>query len=261
MALGALIAGCAGISSETGPTAAPTGAPPERRIRARPGTPTLKAQAGVTRLGLDGPRDGTLYVPPGQSASRPAPLLVALHGSGGDCRQWERHQAWAGARGLLLLAPESRDSTWDLALGRFGPDLQFLEEALRFTFDRWRIDPRRVALAGFSDGASFTLSVGVSNGDLFSSLIAHSPGFFAPDDPLVGSPRVYISHGRQDDILPVTRSRDAFVPRFREAGYDVTYEEFDGRHEVPPEIAESSLDWFLTRPGRARVSAPGSSRG
>jgi predicted esterase len=35
------------------------------------------------------------------------------------------------------------------------------------------------------------------------------------------------------------------VPELRNAGYDVTYREFDGGHEVPAEISEEALDWFL----------------
>ena len=102
-----------------------------------------------------------------------------------------------------------------------------------------------MALGGFSDGASYALSLGVSYGDLFSHLVGYSPGFHAPSDPIVGTPRVYISHGEQDAILPVSISRDIIVPSFRNAGYDVTYEEFAGGHELPPEISESALDWFL----------------
>lgn len=248
-ALAAVMLGsCAGLS--TGGSA-PAVEPPDRRLRVRPGTPTLKARTGLSRLALGGARDGLIYVPSRQSRAKPAPLLVALHGSGGDCTQWDRYHEWAEARNLVLLAPESRERTWDGAYGRFGPDLQFLERAMGYAFDRWTIDPRRIALAGFSDGASYTLSLGVSNGDLFSNLIAHSPGFFAPGDPLVGTPRLFISHGRQDDVLPVTRSRDAFVPRFREAGYEVRYEEFEGIHEVPAQVAIDALDWFLGKPRRA----------
>jgi predicted esterase len=28
-------------------------------------------------------------------------------------------------------------------------------------------------------------------------------------------------------------------------GYDVQYVEFDGAHNVPPEIARAAVDWFL----------------
>jgi phospholipase/carboxylesterase len=43
----------------------------------------------------------------------------------------------------------------------------------------------------------------------------------------------------------VTISRDGIVPTLRRAGYDVTYREFEGYHEVPSEISETALDWFL----------------
>ena len=100
-------------------------------------------------------------------------------------------------------------------------------------------------LGGFSDGASYALSLGVSNGDLFSHLIAFSPGFVERSDPIVGKPRIYVSHGTNDGILSVTTTRNAIVPFLRNEDYEVTFEEFDGGHEVPAEISESALDWFL----------------
>lgn len=150
---------------------------------------------------------------------------------------------------MVLLVPDSRGDTWDAIRGAFGPDVEFIDRALQHVFDRCAIDATRIALAGFSDGASYALSLGISNGDLFSHLIAYSPGFFESVEPLVGKPRVYISHGEADVVLPVTLSRDRIVPTFTNAGYDVTYEEFAGGHEVPAAISESALDWFLEDQG------------
>jgi phospholipase/carboxylesterase len=200
---------------------------------------------GLSELGLGGGRDGVLYVPESYSPDTPAPLFVGLHGAGGSGTDWASYYARAEAHALIFLAPDSRASTWDLIRGGFGPDVEFLDRALRYTFNRCRIDPARLALGGFSDGASYALSLGVSNGDLFSHLVAFSPGFYAPSEPIVGSPSVYVSHGTHDGILPVGASRDVIVPTLRDAGYDVTFEEFDGGHEVPGAITESALDWFL----------------
>ncbi len=58
-----------------------------------------------------------------------------------------------------------------------------------------------------------------------------------------------MSHGTRDPVLPVTISRDGIVPSLRSGGYDVTYQEFDGGHEVPSAISESALDWFLGEGG------------
>jgi len=70
-------------------------------------------------------------------------------------------------------------------------------------------------------------------------------GRLQPAEPLVGKPPIYISHSSSDSILPVRTTRESLVPDLSNANYDVTYEEFDGDHEVPAGISESALDWFL----------------
>lgn len=218
---------------------------PSPRLTATPGEPTITPTTGVLApLDLGVPRDGVLYVPESYSPDTPAPLFVALHGAGGEGRSWASYPARAEARGMVLLAPDSRSNTWDLVRNDFGPDVAFIDLALRYTFERCRVDPARIALGGFSDGASYALSLGISNGDLFSHLVAYSPGFLVRREPH-GSPRVYVSHGTSDPILSVTVTRDTIVPFLQGAGYDVTYQEFDGGHEVPAAISEAALDWFL----------------
>jgi phospholipase/carboxylesterase len=218
--------------------------PTSPRLSARPGSPTETPTTGLSSLGFASGRDGVLYVPASYSPDTPLPLLVGLHGAGGEGRNWESYYARAEARGMVFLAPDSRDYTWDLILGRFGADVEFLDGALRYTFERCNIDPARIALAGFSDGATYSLSLGSSNGDLFSHLVAYSPGYWGTTER-VGMPLVYISHGTEDQVLPVVLSRNTIVPSMEGAGYDVTYEEFQGGHEVPAAISESALDWFL----------------
>lgn len=213
------------------------------RLTARPGTPIFAPSPGLTPLNIGTTRDGLLYVPTGYTPDRPAPLFVALHGAGGSGASWVSYPARAEARGMVLLLPDSRGSTWDLVLGHLGPDVAFLNEALRHTFERCRIDASRLALGGFSDGASYALSLGISNGDLFSHLVGFSPGFLAPREPIVGQPRVYVAHGTDDTVLPVANTRTVIVPALRDAGYDVRYEEFAGGHEVPSAISDTALDW------------------
>lgn len=86
-------------------------------------------------------------------------------------------------------------------------------------------------------------------GDLFTHIIAFSPGFMAP--PMqVGEPRIYVSHGTGDRVLPIDRCSRRLVPSISRAGYDVRYEEFAGSHTVPANIAAEAVAWFLgTEPG------------
>mgnify|MGYP003339183401 CR=1 FL=1 len=215
------------------------------RLTARPGRPFRSATPGQTRIGEDLGRGGYLFVPRSYREDTPAPLIVALHGGGGHAGRWSALYESCERAGVVLAAPDSRERTWDRVTGGFGPDVAFIDALLRYTFERCAIDPTRVALAGFSDGASYTLSLGPSNGDLFTHLMAWSPGFSDPEEPIVGRPRVLISHGSEDRVLPVRLTRSGLVPMFEMDGYDVNYLEFAGPHELTDDIVRRSFDWFL----------------
>lgn len=149
----------------------------------------------------------------------------------------------------MLLAPNARGRTWDAILDRFGPDVASLDSLLEQVFERFALDRARIALGGFSDGASYALSLGLSNGDLFTHLIAFSPGFLAPG-PRRGRPSIYVSHGVEDRVLPIVRCSRMIVPALRRSGYDVDYREFGGGHAVPAEVARASVSWLLGRDDR-----------
>lgn len=208
------------------------------RLRARadpPMTGGAPHPLGLLPLGLGGRRDGLLRVPEAVGDGGAPPLVVMLHGAGEHAAGALRLVEAAAPRALILV-PESRGPTWDVIGGAYGPDVAFVDAALRAVFKRHRVDPRRVALAGFSDGASYALSLALGNGDLFTHALAFSPGFAAPPAS-VGRPRLFVSHGASDDVLPIEACSRRLVPRLRAAGYEVRYREFPGGHSVPPELA------------------------
>ena len=97
-------------------------------------------------------------------------------------------------------------------------------------------------MAGFSDGASAALSIGLANGDLFSAVLGFSPGFVV-DLERVGKPPVFISHGTVDQVLPIDECSRRIVPQLKREGYQVTYREFDGKHELPPAVGAEAMRW------------------
>ena len=107
---------------------------------------------------------------------------------------------------LVLVVPDSRHFTWDVVRGGFGADVAFIDAALSHAFARCQIDPARVGMGGFSDGASYALSLGLTNGDLVTHVLAFSPGFMDPGEPR-GRPHIRITHGTRDAILPIDLSR------------------------------------------------------
>jgi phospholipase/carboxylesterase len=215
------------------------------RLKARPGAAAAEAfKPGVTPLNLRPERDALVYLP--ASAPDPAPLILYLHGATGDEQQGIRRlSALADEFGFVLLSPASREGTWDAVRSGYGADERFIDAALSKVFAGRRIDPRKIAVCGFSDGASVALGLGVANGDLFGAVMAFSPGFIPSGGDEHGTPRIFISHGTKDQILPIETCSRQLVPRLKQAGYNVKFREFDGPHAVPPAIAHEALDWFL----------------
>ena len=225
------------------------------RLLARPAQPGSEAVPGVHSLGIVAQRDAFLYVPPTYRADQPAPLVLVLHGAGGDAQRSLGYlQALADQHTVLLLSPASRGRTWDVILGGYGPDVAVIDRALAQVFSHYTVDAQYLAIGGFSDGASYALSLGLTNGDLWSHVLAFSPGFMAPAAQH-GTPRVFISHGTQDTVLPIDRCSRRIVPQLQQAGYDVVYREFDGPHTVPPAIAREVVAWFVTAERTPLVSS------
>ena len=178
----------------------------------------------------------------------PAPLIIEFHGAAGRGDTLaESFGSRTDALGAIVLAPNSIGPTWDiLTRNAFQADVPFLNDVLDQTFDRCNIDTNRIALLGFSDGASYALTLGLSNGDHLAGVVGFSPGFFELDQPH-GTPAFFISHGTSDVVIPIDQSSRKIVPELEARGSSVTYVEFDGGHQIPVAIADQAMSWLDDR--------------
>ncbi|MBV8889815.1 MAG: hypothetical protein JO305_09135 [Alphaproteobacteria bacterium] len=192
-----------------------------------------------------GDRGGLLAVP-STAGTSPFAVLVMLHGAHGNADGMIAAVSPAiGQRSPLIMAPESRGRTWD---GLFGgaADLRTIDAVVQKIADRFPLDPTRIAIGGFSDGASFALTVGLANPGLFTHVLAFSPGFFVPPQPPI--PRgqcVFVSHGRGDLVLPFERTGRAVVDQLAALGIETAFHPFDGGHEMPPALIAVAVDMWL----------------
>jgi len=216
------------------------------RLTKRPKAGVKTTVRGHVPLKLGGLRDGWLDVPSAIPANEPMPLAIMLHGAGGAADRFRaRFNSIPETAGVAALWVDSRGDTWDAIRGGFGPDVAFLDRAIDVVSGWIAVDPKRLALGGFSDGATYALSLGITNGGLFTHVLAFSPGFMSPAAQ-EGVPKIYISHGRQDQILPIDACSRRIVPKLKDAGYDVRYHEFDGDHTVPEDIIREAFNGFLS---------------
>jgi len=220
------------------------GAAESGRFTARLTKPTQSITPGEHILADNNGRRSILYVPPSYSAATPAPFFMMLHGaSGNGDRTLTQERNAADEHGVILLSPSSRSGTWDAIRGDFAYDLEALDALLLQAFDCCSIDPARLAVGGFSDGASYGISLGLINGDFFTHVIAHSPGFIIADN-WHGKPKVFVSHGHQDEILPFDRCGAVINERLKKQGYNPRFDVFDGGHTASPELRSAALAWF-----------------
>jgi phospholipase/carboxylesterase len=214
-----------------------------------PGSPTVTATVGLQKLGG---KSGLLYLPPSYRANEPLPLLVLLHKATGTPSDWfsgghpdapGSYSAYADAGRFIILAPEAPGLSWDGGPKSFGSDYLSINRALEAAFSRCAIDRSRMAIAGFSDGASYALSLGLANGDLFNNVIAFSPGYIVRSIGR-GKPLLFIAHGAVDRVLPIDATSRLFVAGLRKNGYNVVFREFSGGHHLSPAISGEAMAWL-----------------
>lgn len=198
-------------------------------------------------LGLPDERDTLLIVPEGLDTSKPVKLLVMFHGASGWAEKvlpfFREH---AEKNKFLLMIPQSTYITWDLTVGGNGPDLEKLDKALHKVNSHFNLDRNHFGFCGFSDGASYSLSIGLSNGETVSHVIAMSGGFMNLYVPR-GRPLVFIAHSPEDEQLPMDTSGLYHYNELKKVGYDVEFFEFHGNHVIHPHVVEKAMAFYLNR--------------
>jgi predicted esterase len=227
--------------------------PRNAALSARPEAVTATAlAAGVTPLS----HGALVYRPANAEGQRP--LIVLLHGAGGNARDMLNvFREDADERGYLLLSLQSKEVTWDLIVSasqsrsrmadpRFGADVPRIDAVLRQVFAQASVDPRRVVLAGFSDGASYALSLGLANHELFGGILALSPGFMVPPDKIARGERVFIAHGRSDRVLAFSNA-ERIADILGRTDLAFRFRPFDGGHVMSRAATAEGMEFLLAR--------------
>jgi len=196
------------------------------------------------------PGRAVLLVPDRIDEGRLYPLITVLHGAGRQDEVFARmFRGEANARNALFLIPRSVHPTWDLIVGEGRPDMQFLEYAYDLIYRRYPIDPDAQALLGYSDGASYALSIGLSNPNIFSTVMGWAAGFKLIEEPPAGSPKpkILLEYGTHDQLFPFEQVALPMRADLERLGYDLTFlVDKGGRHWPRGDFHSDALDWFVS---------------
>jgi phospholipase/carboxylesterase len=205
-----------------------------------------------------GASQAILLTPVEIDPERRYPLITVLHGAGRqDEALAKAYRDEAEKRQALFLIPRSALPTWDLIASGERHDLDFLEYAFELIYRRYPVDFERQALIGYSDGASYGLSIALSNPRIFRAVMAWAAGFVVVDDTFVSAedprPAILMEHGTHDQVFPFQAIALPLRARLEAAGYKVHFRvDEGGRHFPSGDFQPEALDWFFSDPWERR---------
>lgn len=198
------------------------------------------------------PVDGTLqpyriFIPDRYDGALPVPLLIALHGAGGDENDFLDDfpqaplQPEAQRHGFIVVCPKGRDPH----SGYRSAAEQDVFDAMAEVRREYRIDAGRIYLMGHSMGAYATWRLALEHPDLFAALGPISGGGDPQDVAKISHIPQYIVHGANDQTVPVEQSR-AMAEAARQAHAEVVYVEVPGAGHYDAAIGQFGpmLDFF-----------------
>ena len=195
-------------------------------VAALPGLPPAAAAASFTSVTASDGRVYTLYVPSGYSSSRPAPLVLMLHGCTQDPDQFAtgtRMNAVAEANGFLVAYPQQPSSAAPNACWRWydtaqqqrsGSEVTSLVGVVRHVQGRYAVDAGRVYSAGLSAGGAMTAVLGATYPDVFAAIdVGSGLEYGAATDQSSGS--LALSNGGPDPVAAGQKAYAAMGARAR----------------------------------------------
>lgn len=220
-------------------------------------------------------RSAALYVPPDYDSSRSWPLIVYLHGGGGNGDDTggdfasrtpisEAIRGYVGSFPALVLVPRSPvgriwapvprnplQSEWRLDVHgpEPAPDAEdYLTASIETVLASYSVDEERMSLTGHSMGGEGVMRYGALHADQFSGIAASAgSAMVVPEDASrLAQMGIWIFQGATDQISTTELAR-ASVAGIRAAGGDPRYSEFEGvGHEVVRNVYSEPelIDWL-----------------
>jgi predicted esterase len=205
-----------------------------------------------------------MFVPSGYNKAKPAPLVIALHGMGGDENSYltvygrGAFKTEAEKRGYIVACPKGRKPA-SMYVGDAEKDVMDVLAEVRRAYN---IDADRIYLTGHSMGGFGTWSIAMNHPEVFAALAPMAGGANTPTimSKISHIPQIVV-HGDKDTTVPVERSR-VMVDMAKRLGVEIKYIEVPGGDHaniVAPNFP-AVFDWFDTHKRKIGEATAGGSK-
>jgi phospholipase/carboxylesterase len=200
------------------------------------------------------------FLPTGYEPRYPYPLLVFLHGHGGNEEQVlklapslsRRNYVCIGLRGLQRLECRA-DGRWGYAWGLDEAATTDVEDyvlgAVEQTRRSYHVHSERIYLAGFREGATLAYRLGLTFPERFAGVISLNGMMARQGGPLLRLPearslRVFIGHGIANAVVPLSMARRDFRLLYT-AGLSVQMHTYPATHRLHVDMLRDINRWVM----------------
>lgn len=203
-----------------------------------------------------------VHVPPSYNGQTPMPLVLLLHGLGQDGKEissWTHMDEVADRKGFIAVYPDSRQwagrkdwRSWDTDNGLLPPgadadDIHFMRSIIDEAQKDYNIDPKRIYMAGLSNGAMMTFRATPELSDKLAA-IATVSGAMSGTEPAPKEPISVLNiHGTEDEIIPYEGLKNEpnsltaiGLPKFKPTEYTTNYWTEQDKITTPPLIIQDN---------------------
>jgi phospholipase/carboxylesterase len=212
-----------------------------------------------------------LHLPRKFDRKKSYPLVIGLHGNGGNADGFDPTWQLFGKPDFIFAAAEGpypymlnyrskvKQCSWEIQIQdeelwmRADPlSVENILGIARYLSQEYPISS--IFLLGHSQGAGYAYITGIKNPTLIKGIICFggripdmdkSYSLFSMEDIQKGnSLRVFIAHGTADNMLNIKQARDS-KKLLEQNGFDVTFFEFDGGHELNKQAMKKAAEWVI----------------
>jgi len=211
-----------------------------------------------------------IRLPENYDPKKSYPLLVGMHGMGGNADGFISIYDNLEKPQIIYVTPEGQyplsnniGPNWHTrSWGITGAEKQYVKQADPLIADYILNTISQVALdhnisdtylMGFSQGAVYAYTIGLQNSDQIKGVIGFSGylmdvgselSILSQSDLEQGKDlRLYIAHGIDDAAISIEEARK-LKTFLEDQGFDLTYQEFKGRHGVKIDIFNDAVKWM-----------------
>ncbi len=171
-------------------------------------------------LEVDGfDRSYLVNVPKQYNNGSPVPLIIMLHGTGGQAEQAERDYGWtekSNAENFIVVYPQGMQSTGRLKIRTWNAgrcchfameenidDVKFIRQLIEKLSDKYSIDEERVFVTGMSNGGMLTYRLACEMPDKIAAIASVSGNLITsePCEPSRAIPVLHV-HSKLDTKVP-----------------------------------------------------------